>query len=260
MKQVTLKSLPNVKEYLKRDIPNCIYLYIDICKYGLSDPHVKFWIDEDESGINLVIMQYHNSLQLFSMSDNWDVYYIAKLIKENNYSVINAKVSMIARLLLLCPGYTLHHGAVFSCTNYRKWPDEILIEKPSIQDYPEIASLICSDPVFSHYDKQDLEYQLIERALSNMGRSLIVRENGKIIAHIATFAEYDKIAVTSGLIVEKSYRDYPYGALLESALFEELLHEGFNVYTFVTEPSRKLWLKALKCKQVADYGKMVPIQ
>lgn len=260
MEPITPTSLPEIIDYLKQDIPNCIYLYIDLCKYGLFDHNVRFFMSEDANGINLVAMEYFNSLQLFSLSENWNMGAISELICRKKYAVVNARCSMTQRLLPLCTGYEVHNGAVFECNSHLRNMNDGIIERPREQDYCEIATLLCSDATFAHYNKDNLEQQLRERAAMNMGRSLVIRDDGKIVAHIATFAEYDGIAVTSGLIVEKSYRKLSYGPLLESALFNELQEGKYTIYTFVTEPHRVKWLKALGCRQIADYGKMIHVE
>ena len=257
MRKATENDLPAISAYLERDVANCIYMYIDIGTYGLSNPNMEVWIEEGEQGISFVAMRYYNSLQLFALDDADTSAEIANLINERRFAVVNGRLAILNRLIDGCSGYETHPGQVFYCKDYLHKDIPTQIEKAEDEDYREIAELLCRDPVFAHYEPSSLEHQLRERAESGMGRSRVIRASGRIIAHIATFAEYGDIAVTSGLVVDPDYRDYPYGTIMESELFRELLSEGRRVYTFVTDRKRGMLLKALGCELVADYGKMV---
>lgn len=257
MRKANAKDLSTILSYLRRDIPNCIYMYIDIGKYGLDNPNMEVWLGEGESELNLVAMRYYNSLQLFSLSDVWEVEAVAELINMYDFPVVNGKVALLEKLQTYCRCYELHPGKVFACKGYMKKDLPFSIEHSNSSDYYEIAQLMCSVSTFAHYDVDSLAYQLRERAETGMGRNRVVRVNGQIIAHIATFAEFDNIAVTSGLVVSPDHTDYPYGSIMESELFRELLEEDNLVYTFITDRRRSMFLRSIGCQQVADYGKMV---
>ncbi len=257
MRAAVSGDLDAILTYLRRDIPNCIYMYIDIGKYGLDNPHMHVWLDEDADGLRLAVMQYYNSIQLYSLADDWDVDGVAALVLEKRVSVVNGRLAMLERLFPLCSElYELHAGEVFRFTDHIHKESGVTVEHAAESDFPEIARLVCSDRIFAHYTPESLAAQLLERQRSGMGRSVVIRRDGRIIAHIAVFADYGGIAVPSALIVHPDYRDYPYGSLIESYLLMELLAEGKEVYTFVTENGRKALLRALGCPHVADYGKM----
>ncbi|MBQ5992008.1 MAG: GNAT family N-acetyltransferase [Clostridia bacterium] len=260
MRKATENDLAAIRSYLERDIANCIYMYIDIGTYGLSNPNMEVWLEEDGGAPSLVAMRYYNSLQVFSIGDSADVREVSELVRERRFAIVNGRMALLGRIRSGCEDYTLQPGQVYLCNGFLHREIPVAIEPASDGDYAEIAALLCADPVFAHYDPVSLEQQLRERAATGMGRSRVVRKDGRIIAHIATFAEFRGIAVTSGLVVDPAYRDFPYGTILESELFRELLEEGKQVYTFILERKRGLLLKAMGCTLVADYGKMIPVR
>lgn len=260
MRKATGNDLVAICSYLERDIANCIYMYIDIGTYGLDNPNMEVWLEEENGSLTLVAMRYYNSLQVFSIGDSADVRDVCELIRKHRFAIINGRMALLERIQRNCEGYSLQPGQVYLCNGYLHREIPVVIEHASYGDYAEIAALLCADPVFAHYDPISLEHQLRERAATGMGRSRIIRVDGRIIAHIATFAEYRGLAVTSGLVVDPNYRNFPYGTILESELFRELMEEGKQVYTFVLERKRGLLLKTMGCSLIADYGKMVPIK
>ncbi len=258
MRKATKQDIASITAYLKQDIANCIYIYIDTGTYGIDNPNMEVWIDGEPDQLKMVAMRYYNSLQLFAADDDWDKESIIALIRKNRFPVINGRLAMLDAILPEIPGYTIHRGEVYQYNKPIEKQTAIQIEKAGDRDYREIALLTCMDENFAHYDPLSLEKQMRERAETGMGRSLVIRENGKIVGHIATYAEFENLAVTSGLIVHPDYEGKAIGFLLENALVKELQSEGKTVFSFVSSRGRKALLRAMGCTLVADYGKMVP--
>ena len=136
-----------------------------------------------------------------------------------------------------------------------------LIEDGHEADTMDIAQLIAQDEgIGSYYEVEDLANQLSERIRTGMGRSFVIREKNKIVAHIASYAEFNGIATTGGLIVDPKYQNGLYGGVLESHLVHTLLQEDFQVYTFVTNRLRKKLLTAWGNTCVGKYGKMTRVR
>lgn len=262
MRSATSEDISAILEYLKRKVSDCLYMYIDIAKYSLDNPNMKVWIDPNEGGPDLVVMKYHTSLSIFSDTDNWDVDAVAEIIAEERPLSITANKDIASRIHdALSDRYNVAYGSVFKFTNYRPMSADIDIETAAPEDTHEIAELIAMDEsIGAYYDIDNLANQLKERMETGMGRSYIIRdENGKIIAHIASYAEFDGLATTGGLIVHPDHQNGVYGLALESYLVEKLLEEKFNIYTFVTERLRKKLLLAVGNELVGEYGKLTAV-
>lgn len=248
--------------YLKRDLGNCLYIYMDICKYGFHTPHMQVWIEKD--GMNLVLMKYYDSLQIYAISEDWSLDAVLDKIQEYNIRMISARRDIIERLRksVYChKNYEETFGHVFRFRHYKTLTsDKIHIQKAKPSDSDEIAHLMIMDSLFAeNYEELEISLQLSERMKSGMGRSYVIRDQEHIIAHIATFAEIANLAVTSGLIVHPEHRELPYGTILESYLVNCLQDEGIDVFTFVNERKRYKLLKALKCEECGQYGKLTKI-
>ena len=245
--------------YLKRHVGNCIYLYIDLAKYRLTNPNMKIWFSQDEDGINLVVMKYHDSFQVYSESDQWDLQAVIRLLSEYEVGMISGKDSIIERIHpYFEKEYNLEIGYVFQLTAFRKFDEIVPIER--VTDSSEcqaIAHFICSnDSIGGYYEVDNLAMQLKERMENGMGRSLVIRGQDGYLGHIATYAEFDGFAVTAGLLSVNNGTNIPYGSMLESRLVHDLLDEGFTIYTFVTEKRRAKFFELMGCKQYGKYGKM----
>lgn len=258
MRSAKETDIPAILTHLKRHIADCLYMYIDIKKYGLENPNMKVWMDSDEKGVRLVVMKYHTSISVYSEEENWDVAAVVQIIKDEKVGSVTGRKDIIEKLHeALQDSYEASYGAVFQFTSYRDSDFDGEIETAKETDTLEIAKLITKDEgIGGYYEIEDLAAQLAERIRTNMGRSYVIRENGKIIAHIASYAEFEDLATTGGLIVDPDSRNGIYGSVLEGYLVNQLWSDGFQVYTFVTARLRKKLLGAMGNTCVGEYGKL----
>ena len=67
-------DIDRIIAFLKEHLDQCVYLYIDISKYRLTNPNMMVWLDDDETDeIKAVVMKYHTSITFFTLDeDNLD--------------------------------------------------------------------------------------------------------------------------------------------------------------------------------------------
>ena len=100
MKIATEMEIDDILLFLKANLSNCLYMYIDIKKYGLQNPNMTVWISRDASDnqVNLVVMKYYNSIQIFSKNDQWDKQWLQDLIFQEHYQMIMGQAAIIEEL------------------------------------------------------------------------------------------------------------------------------------------------------------------
>lgn len=259
LKRLHSDKVEDVLAYLKQDILNCLYMYIDIAKYGIENENIDVWYNEDENGdLRTILMKYYNSISVYSNSDEYDVGQIVQKIQQLGVATINAKRTLIEAIEpKLSYQYNAEYGYVFRFDSAKMAGCADEIETAKISDMHEIAELICADDDFgAMYNVENLARQLSERMEANFGRSYIIRKEGRIIAHIASYCEFDHISTTSGLVVAKDCQNGVYGFALENYLVNRLWEDGFSVYTFVTKKLRRKLLERTGNTLVGEYGKL----
>lgn len=270
LRQATQQDLEPILSYLRQDIPNCLYPYIDILVYGLENPNMKIWFDEDEEGPRLVAVQYHQSYQLYANRRFEDLSGFVELIQSSLPSGISGRRELIEALFPLLPQdtYEAEYGVIFRHVTYSE--EELdyfqrifnpVVSLAGPEDCEEIAQLICQDPELGgQYQPDLLAKQLIERIETGMGRSYVIRSpEGKIIAHQASFAEAPGVAVTSGLVILPQYRetDDCFNAICHYPSLPLQL-EGKTSYYFCINHKMIKFLKRKKAEvPVAEYGKLI---
>lgn len=251
------KDRDHILEYLHKDVNNCVYLYIDIVNYGVSSENMKVWIQEENADIVLVVMKYYDSFQIYSHVSDANMEEVAKILNENPVSMISGRKDLIENLHLLCPQYNAIYGSVYLLDKYRnmeRYAGEVT--EATVDDTKEIAELICADKeIGTHYTVDNLSKQLRDRISTGTGRSYIVRRDGKVVAHTATYAEANDIAVVGGTIVDPDYRDRILFSIISNEMLKKLSEKGIRAYAFSFSDKMVKYHDRVHTK-CGEYGKL----
>ena len=265
MRRAGLQDQGTILEYLKKSVAECIYMYIDILNYGVVSENIAVWLQEQDGQIELVVMKYFDSFQIYSQRKSIDTGQILALLQEHPVTMISARRDIIEQLEEVCSGYCAVYGAVFDVSHVRRAfrpmggtrPCALEVTEATAEDAAEIAELLCTDETFRvNYREDDLTRQLAERIRTRTGRSAVIRMDGRIIAHHATFAEAEGVAVVSGLVVRPEYRGLGCYEALVSYLGGQLVKEGKTPYAFAISDKTVRYHRAVYT-ECGEYGKLV---
>lgn len=261
MKMLRQCELQETISYLKKDVSNCLYLYIDLMRYGLDNSNMKVWIDRKEGEINLVLMKYHDGFQIYAGEPGWDKGSVVDLVREYKPERIAGNEPVIRELEKdLAKEYHSIYGKIF-CQRKERFQQGTVTgrcEMAGVDDIPEIVDLLLTEKEFGdQYTKKELETQFEERFRTEMGRSMVMRDRGKIVAHVGTFAEADTVAVTSGAVVRKEYRKTDCLEILDNQFYDFICRQkGMDAYFFVTN-KRMIRLFDKVFGACTSYGKLI---
>lgn len=236
-------------EYFEQDLKNCLYSYIDLKKYGIDNPNLTVYFDADQSqaehadcssnlvdgddclkvgDIKCTALKYYEGLQLFDADGAMDTEAAAELIRTLGSHIVSSTVDVIEKLYpLLKNSYEMEQGYVTEMLNMPECEISGEVRPAKLEEYDEISKLICSDAgVGGHYEPEELKEQLLTRLSEGMGRNYVLKRDGEIIHHAATYAELDNLAVISGVITREDYRGKGIGTLAIRKLCHDLLSEG----------------------------------
>lgn len=245
-----------ILEYLSSGVEDCIYLFIDISNYSIEGDNCKVWLDVDNEDIQFVLMYYYNSYQVYGKKTAYIPERVISFISGNSVNMISGRKDLIEVLEKRLNGYNATYGEVFELNRTIGSSFDDKAEWGTIDDVAEIAKLIqTDDDIGAHYSFDDLVKQLKERILSKTGKSCIIREDGLIIAHTATYAECKELAVISGTVVHPNWRNGQYFMIVTTVLQKKLATEGKRAYTFSTSPKMIRYHRSLH-KKCSEYGKL----
>lgn len=218
-----------VKELIRKDIFQNVYMYIDINLYGYETDKIKTWVLESDKHIKAVIYMYYSSIQFFqSMDLNCDdIAELSRFICDLKPEMVSGKVEPIEKIFRELNGeYEISNGVIMTKDKESEVYKFDICEKAGLDDCGEIAGLICSDDsIGGHYTVAILEEQLRDRMENSGCRSFVVREDDKIVSHAATYAEISELAVIGGVVTDVNYRRKGFAEKVISTLSNELIFE-----------------------------------
>lgn len=235
MIELNKNEYKRVARLIEADIEKCLYIHMNLINYEKENSSIITYVD-NEILPKIIIVEYHNSFQLYEREtvSNEITDDILELIKLRTPKMISGTLSFIKRIHKLLGNYEYRSGGIFYENQYRDIPDNGIVCEAEAKDAIEIAELISSNRgIGGHYDLQDLANQLKQRIISKTGRSYVIRENGCIVAHTATYAQTNKYAVISGTIIGLEFRKKNYYMILSNYIIRKLSEEGIRPYTFV---------------------------
>lgn len=256
-----LANESNINEllsYFEQDLKNCLYSYIDLKKYGIANEDLKIYYYKENGSITAVATAYYNGLQLFHYQSKFPVQATIELIQELKPTIVSSMTSVIDLLSKSFENtYAVEKGFVTSLSNTTHRYDVTQVKRATYGDLDEITKLICSDEgLGGHYTFNQLREQLLTRMEEDFGRNYIIRQNGQIVCHAATYAEVDNLAVISGVITHPDYRGKGLALELVTKLCDDLLLEGKQPHLFYyTTDSERLY-KKIGFDTPSNWGKL----
>ncbi len=254
-----IENRDEILGYIGKDYGKCLYLYVDLMKYGFDNPNVNLWLQKDDNDSNIaLILQYYTGMHIFSRDGNLKPDEIIALIEERKPSMVCGMHETLAELGEI-PEYEIEVGHVAHLAN----AEEVISAeclKASREDIRGIANLMADDEALGKpYEGDALYNQLIERYDQNFGRSFFIRndEDGKIIATASTYAEEAGVAVMSGVMVHPDYRGQGLAGKVIRALCTDLHEDGFDVFSYYYIPEAERMHLRTGFEPIGEWAKLV---
>lgn len=237
------------------------YLPIDADTYGVTGKNVDAWKYIDESGATSVLAyRYYNSFQLLSghRVDCDALRSLLDLFSGWRPEMIQGPCSLLESVDELLPQYCLTVGRLYEYSNTQAQTSNE-VELASNGDFLEIAELICADEEIGiHYSPELLSRQFAERARLQGCRNMVLRRGGKIVAHMATYGEADRLAVLGGLKAGTGAKKGD-GALVLDGLAQAVACSGKRPFLYCYIEHLWPWYEARGWQYVSDIAKLEPI-
>lgn len=252
------QDVQKLLEYLEQDLKNCLYSYIDLKKFGIENPNLTVYFDEADS-VKCTALKYYEGLQLFDAEGKMDAEATAELIRNLNSHIVSSTIDVIEKLYpLLKDSYEMEQGYVTEMLSMPACEISEEVRPATVEEYDEIAKLICSDEgVGGHYVPKELKEQLLTRLEEGFGRNYILKRDGEIIHHAATYAELDNLAVISGVITREDWRGKGVGTLAVRKLCHDLLNEGKKPCLFYYTKQAEGFYRKIGFEEGTGWAKLV---
>jgi len=235
----------------------CLYMYMDILKFGLGHPEISVWVQRDGFGMSAVAMRYHNGFHIYARGAEYMPGEIVDLIRRERPTMICGEKHVVQGIADGLPGYVAEYGVVsrLSAPVARCAGCDVGIAQGP--DFSQVAQMLKEDDDYgASFTCGELELQFRSRQESGLSRSYVLRSGGRVVAHVATGAECDAVATISGVVVRADCRRQGLATKVMRAICADLQAEGKDVYSiYYAEQSARLHGK-LGFVKYCDWGKL----
>lgn len=251
-----------ILEYIGDNYSKCLYLYLNLKKYGIGNPMIDVSIQYEDGKITSVLLNYYSCLHVYSADNSFDAAELGRLIERKGFTMVYCASETAKRIFEQLPVSVLERanvtsGLVGRIENVDK-PAHGLAVCAQKQDFDQIVRLIYSDDdIGRSYKFDELAKQLSDRNNEGYARNIVIKKNDVVIAHACTNAELDGIAVVAELLVHPDFRRQGLASEIWRQLCGDLLESGFEVYSFYyTKESLRLHTK-IGFEAVCEWSKIV---
>ncbi len=248
--------------YIGVNYPFCLYLYLDLMKYGIDSDLIDVYTLSETGNIKAVLLKYYSCLHVYSKDNQFNAEELAFFFTDNKFTILYCTAVTARKVYTAFPS-EIREKAVIT----EGWVAQVkridlvpkgLAQSAEKEDFEQIARLIYDDDdIGRSYQFDELVKQLEERNQQGYARNLLIKSGDLVIAHACTNAEYGSIAVVAELLVRKEFRKKGYASEIWRCICSQLLSEGKEVYSFYySEESRSLH-KHIGFFEVCDWAKIV---
>jgi len=253
-----VKNKEKIDSYISNEYSKCLYLYLNYKKYGFASKNVSIYLQQNNSEITSIILKYYKTIHIYSKNKDVNYNELIKFVLKNNPTMICGEKEIIENLEenLKYKNFVSEYGSI-RCLSKIDNVDKLDLEEAQENDFSEITKLLITDEGLSGSQTYDsLKKQLLERYKQKFSRNFILRDNGKIIAHVSTGAENEEIAILTNLIVDNNYRNRGLGKKVCENFCHKLIENGQTIFLVTyTKESAKLYEKIGFTKS-CDWGKL----
>lgn len=251
-----------VLSYIGSDYSQCLYLYLNLQKYGMDSDIIEVYLQEVGNLVTAVMLKYYTCLHVYSRDGIFNADEIGSFFADNGFTMLYSTAETGCRLFSALPGSiskdaAISKGWVARIKNIDREPKGLSIPAQN-DDFVQIVKLIYEDEdIGRSYIYDDLARQLVERNKEGYARNLVIKNDGLVIAHVCTNAEFGKVSVIAELLVREEYRGRGYASEIMRSICSDLLSEEKEVYSFYySEVSRRLH-KHIGFFEVCEWSKIV---
>ncbi len=245
--------------YIGEDYPKCLYLYLDVIKYGCLSDTTRTWIQTKDGVITSVVLSYHTALHVFSRISDFDVTEICELVKVVKPTMVNATAETIRKIEpeLSKLGFMSEFGHIgeWMGSADRIEDDEVSIAKE--KDIPEVARLLYEDEnIGASYIFEDLLKQMQDRINEGYVRSYVLHKNNEVAAHVGTGAEIKNVCTIAYTITSPKYRGQGLAGRLYNYSCSRLKSEGKRIFSVYYPESARVFHHKMGFVDICKCGKL----
>lgn len=222
------KDRDEVLKFLYQEASFNIFLIGDIEAFGFNKPFQRVYADKDEFGNYLsVFLRYRENAVFYSNESSFNQAYL-EIFRRDPFSFISGKEETMKLLEPFLLDFT--KSKMYFCKadkmNFSMCESkEKIIEITNVEDFSRLFDLLKDIKEFHSYHQDREEFIESKLTSSQMGITLAINLDGKIVASVATTAETTRSAMVVAVATDSNYRNQGLATILMKELMKRYLIE-----------------------------------
>ena len=173
--RLTESGKPEVFRFIGDERGRCLYMYMDILKFGLDSSEITVWAQRVDGEIAALMMKYHNGFHIYAKRPDIESGEIADLIRQIDPGLICGEGPVIQSLSSALPEYTAEYGAIYKLGRSCAGVDRADIHKACSGDFRQVAQMLKEDDDYGlGFTLEELEEQFRSRQESGLSRRIFL--------------------------------------------------------------------------------------
>lgn len=248
------KNKNGLLNYIGEDYYKCIYLYMNLFKYGCESENIEVYAScDDKEQINGVFLKYFDCLHVFSKNEDLKTEDLNELfIKcQPRVSFVSEEIKNMLNEQII-KNYNVFYDTLFEAVHFSyNEEDSFELFEATADETEEITDFLMSDAFYaSIYERESLKKQIFDRMADKYSRSFISRNDSdsKIVFHMGTTAELPDFVIGGLGLLDISERGKGLGKIMFGKFYNKMLCEGRKCYCFPADDRAYELHKALGFK------------
>jgi predicted GNAT family acetyltransferase len=234
------EDLPRLLIFLKRDPEINLFIIADLEFYGLDNEFIKVWY-QDPISYNTVILKYHNHMVLYSVSNNYSIPDLIRIISETKVDFFSCSIRCFKYIESQISCDFDIRIQTYAKLNVLVKPKFELIETKiaSPEDGRKIAESLFKIKEFNDF----ITITLDEKAIQNEKKiregfaiHFVIKEDDVILANANTSAICSVSAMIGGVFTLPNARKKGLATSVVYSLCEYLLKQNITPLLFFENP------------------------
>ena len=250
-----------ILDFIGNDHCRCLYLYLDLIKYGFNTPFVSVWRQNRSDGsLAAVWLRYHSGMHVYVPHGYSDASEAAAFVRSEHPAMLCGVPEALKPIEagMAEDGYAFLGGTVCKYDHSPSDVERIDVRMAeSDADFSRVGELLSADAEYgASYRPGELASQLQERQRLGQGRSFVVERDGIIVAHGCSAAECERFTVLNSGVTDPNWRHKGIGARLLVTIAEEMKSTGREVYSLYYNPAAKAMHRKSGFVDCCEWGRL----
>ena len=261
------KDREEILRYVRKEPEMNLFLIGDLENFGVESETVNFYLHEEKSRWDFLILRFHRFFILYSQYEDYNAEAAIEFLKKQEKpDCISGKTVLLKRIAPAFPQWKIDSTYMSRCDcaqggakSSRREPENLVIRRLEREDVPEAITLLSNIKEFAKtYKKEERDEQVrrMEEEMEQGSKAAVGGFlGGRMVSFASTSAENSESAMIVGVATVPEYREKGYASAVVWALCRDCFRRGKKyLCLFYDNPAAGRIYSRIGFRKIGTYG------